>query len=100
MPMATKAPVGLLAPLNGDVSFTFHTRHGTLKSITPLESLVPLASMVSIKQMKGHLHQWIANVANGAIEANHVIDAIGFQWRLWKTHRQAMATMEPFKLRH
>ena len=80
IPLATLAPTASLAPVasfapmalvNGNVSSTFHTRHCTVKSMTPLESLVPLVSLTLMTLMNRHLHQWIAN---GAID---VIDAIG-----------------------
>ena len=49
--------------------------------LTQMPSMTPMAPKIY------HLHQWIANVSNGAIDINDVIDAIGFHCRLWKTHR-------------
>ena len=74
--MVTLAPMVILAPvapLNGDVSSTFHRRYCTLKSTTPLESLVPLSSltpMASMTPMNRHLHQC-------------AMDRQCFQWRHW-----------------
>ena len=50
--------------------------------------------------MNLHLHQWIANVFIGAIDANDFIDAIDYHWWLWETHRLEMAPMEPYELIH
>ena len=69
--------------------------------MTPLESSVPLASltpMALMTPMNRHLHQWIANVSNGADDAIKVIDSTGFHWRLWKVHRNEMVPMQAFKL--
>ena len=70
VPMAPVASLAPMAPLNGDASYTFYTRHFTLKSMAPLESFVlieanrspmlplgPLTPMASMKPMNRHSHQ-------------------------------------------
>ena len=42
-------------------------------TMMPMEKVIPMTPMAP---MNHHLHQWIANVSIGAIDANDVIDAI------------------------
>ena len=82
------------------VSLTVDTIGINKANRSPVLSLAPISSMTLMASMNRHLNQWIANVSNGAIDANDVIDSIGFHWRLWKTHGHRMAPMEPFELHH
>ena len=73
--------LGPMAPLNGDVSFTFHMRHCTWKSMTPLELMVPLASLkpmpYGVIDAICTIGNWIANVFNGTIDTIGINEANG-----------------------
>ena len=91
----TPMPYGVIDAICTIGNWIANVFNGTIDTIGINEAngspMLSLAPMTPMEPMNRHLQQWLTNVSNGAIDANDVIDAVGFHWRLWKTHYHKMA---------